>query len=183
MRQQTQQTRVAALLLLGASAAFAAPDAVPGSSPAVDTSLPPTQMLTQAKDYVSKMQDSLRTIVQLQELAKKQKDIIKLNCVNDKLLQVKGHLAVTDTAMSSLNEAVAKGDDDGRGHEYTRVTILYQKVLVLSTEAGNCIGEDLSYVGNTVVTVDIDPAIPVRDVTAFDVPVTDSTRPPVASSP
>lgn len=178
---RTQPTRIAAFVLLGASVAFAAPDAPP--APTVDTNLSPSAMLTQAKDYVSKMQDSLRTIVQLQELAKKQKDIIKLNCVNDKLLQVKGHLAVTDGAMSGLNEAVAKSDDDARSHEYTRVTILYQKVLVLSTEAGNCIGEDLSYVGSTVVTVDIDPAIPQRDVTAFDVPAVDTTRPPVASSP
>ncbi|MFM9469817.1 hypothetical protein ACKI1K_44555, partial [Streptomyces scabiei] len=91
-------------------------------------------------------------IVQLQELAKKQKDIIKLNCTNDKLLQVKGHLALTDQAMANLNEAMAKADDDARKHEFTRVTILYQKVLVLGTEAENCIGEDLSYVGATTVT-------------------------------
>src|SRR5262245_19896665 len=46
-------------------------------------------MVNQAQGYLRKMQDSLRRVVQLQEVARKQKDVIKLNCVNDKLLQVK----------------------------------------------------------------------------------------------
>jgi|SRR5579871_5022007 len=144
--------------------------------------LSPTETLTQAKEYVSKMQDTLRHVVQLQEVAKKQKDIIKLNCVNDKLVQVKGHLAVNDNAMASLNEAIAKGDDSGRQHEFTRVTILYQKVQVLGTEAENCIGEDLSYVGEARVDVEIDPSIPQTDVTDPGYPQLDTSRPPLASS-
>ena len=183
-------TRPAAALLLAASAAFAAPDLTvpppagsPGQVPTSSANLSPQETLTQAKDYVAKMQDGMRRIVQLQEMAKKQKDIIKLNCANDKLLQVKGHMAVTDQAMSNLNESIAKGDDDARKHEFTRVTILYQKVLVLGTEAENCIGEDLSYVGATTVTVEIDPSIPVTDVTAFDFPAVDTSRPPVLSAP
>ena len=35
------------------------------------------------------------------------KDVIKLNCVNDKLMQVKGHLAVTDQSFTALNTAAA----------------------------------------------------------------------------
>jgi hypothetical protein len=179
---RTAFPRSAALLVVAAATgALAAPDTA--APPAVRTNLSSTEALTQAKEYVSKMQDSLRRIVQLQEVAKKQKDVIKLNCVNDKLLQVKGHMAVTEQAMSGLNEAVAKSDEEGREHEYTRVTILYQKVLVLGTEAENCIGEDLSYVGETTVTVEIDPSIPQRDVTAFDLPAIDTTRVPVATSP
>ena len=37
----------------------------------------------------------------------------------------------------------------GRTHEFTRLTIINQKVLVLGAEAENCIGEDLSFVGAT----------------------------------
>jgi len=170
------------LFLLCASAAFAAPGIVPIQAPAGNT-LTPSETLAQSKDFINKMQDSVRRIAQLQELARKQKDIIKLNCTNDKMLQVKGHLTVGDQAMTSLQEAMAKNDDDARQHEYTRVTILYQKVLVLGTEAENCIGEDLSYVGSTNVTLDIDPSIPIADVTAFAVPTSAVERPPAASSP
>jgi len=180
-RRLTPPTSVAWLFALSATAAFAAPDQGPGDQPAA-SSLSAPETLAQAKDYQTKMQDNLRTIVQLQDVAKKQKDIIKLNCVNDKLVQVKGHLAVGDQALASLNEAVAKNDDGGRQQEYTKVTILFQKVLLLTTEAKNCVGEDLSYVGATSVTEEVPPYIPHQDVTAFPFPSLDTQRPPVASA-
>lgn len=177
----------ASVALSVGSFAFAAPDSASSQAgadalPDDASKLSPKATLDAAKNAQSRMQDTLTRIVQLQELAKKQKDIVKLNCVNDKLTQVKGHLAVSDSAVNSLNEAVAKSDDGGRQQEYTRVTILYQKVLVLGTEAENCIGEDLSYIGAVKVELVIDPTIPQADVTAFDFPSLDTTRPPVASA-
>ncbi len=163
-------------LALCATAALAAPDATP------DTNLSSSDMLSRAKDSVSKMQETVRDIAQLQEQAKKQKDVIKLNCVNDKMVQVKGHMAVADTAMGNLNEAMGKGDDDGRRHEYQRVSILFQKVLVLGTEARNCVGDDLSYVGGVQRSEEIDPSIPQKDFTAFPLPPVDTTRPPLATA-
>ncbi len=177
--------RVAPFVLLVGSGAFAAndKDGAQADLPfAKQANLSPQETLTQSKEYQTKMLDTQKRIVELQDVAKKQKDIIKLNCVNDKLLQVKGHLAVNDQAMTSLNEAIAKNDDGARQHEFTRVTILYQKVTVLGTEAENCIGEDLSYVGQSRVDIEIDPSIPQVDVTDPGYPQLDTTRPPLASS-
>jgi|SRR5579883_2007739 len=146
--------------------------------------LSPVAALAHAKDDVSKMQDVLRRIVQLQELAKKQKDIIKLNRINDKLIQVKGHIAVADQALSSMNEAVAKSDEAQTRHEGRRVDILLQKVLVLGAEAENAVGQELSYIGGTTTTVDIDPNVRPDDPTAFSPSflfVLDTSRPPLAS--
>jgi hypothetical protein len=178
--------RLAPLALLIGTGAFAANDKDGSQADlpfAKQANLSPQETLAQAKEYVTKMQDALRHVVELQEIAKKQKDIIKLNCVNDKLLQLKGHLAVNDQAMASLNEAIAKGDDSTRQHEFTRVTILSQKVQVLGTEAENCVGADLSYVGQARVDVEIDPSIPQADVTDPGFPQLDTSRPPLASSP
>lgn len=140
------------------------------------------ETLTQAKTYVGRMQEVLQHIVKLQEVAKKQKDIIKLNCVNDKLLQVRGHLAVADKAMSALNEAIARSDDAGRNHEYSRISILHQKATVIDTEANNCVGEEISVVGPPRVDVEIDPSIPIADVTDPGFPQLDYGRPPQASA-
>lgn len=177
------------IVVLSASAAFAAPDQGAGQGSDPESGEQPSAAnlsaqgtLTQAKDYQSKMQDSLRTVVQLQDMSKKQKDIIKLNCVNDKLIQLKGNIAVGDQALSSLNEAVAKNDDGGRVQEYTRITILYQKVLLLTTEAKNCVGEDLSYIGALSVKVTVDETVPQKDFTGFAFPAFDTERPPVASA-
>ena len=144
-------------------------------------SLTPEQTLSQSQKYMSKMRETQTNIQKLQDQARSKKHIIKLNCVSDKLVQVKGHLAVADQSFTALNTAAARGDDAGRKHEYTRMTILFEKVTVLGTEAENCIGEDASYIGSTKVDVDIDPNIPDDDPTQPQLPLPDVSRPPEAS--
>ncbi len=171
--------------LLGASAAFAfaAEDATDAGIDFRKTvTLTPQETLAQSKDYYKKMQDVQKRILSLQSKARHDKDVVKLNCVNDKLVQVKGHLVVTDQSMASMSSALARSDDAARQHEFTRLTILYQKVVTLGTEAEQCIGEDVSYVGATRVDVEIDPSIPPGDPTQPPVPLVPPVeRPPEAS--
>jgi hypothetical protein len=170
--------------LMGATVAFAAVGDT-SSDAGIDFRksivLTPQETVAQSKDYYKKMQETYRRIQQLQAKARKDKDMVKLNCVNDKVTQVKGHLTVSDQSMASLSVDIAKGDDQARQHEFTRMTILYQKIVTLGTEAEQCIGEDVSYVGATRVDVEIDPAIPPTDPTEPPLPVPDVQRPPEAS--
>ena len=146
------------LSLLSAGTALAQPAAPPATPPRavrrrarprdVDVSvkqranLSPQEMLGQGKDYFRVMNETLGHIQTLQETARRQKDIIKLNCVTDKLVQAKVNINIAEQAMTTLQESIARADEGGRTHEFTRLTIVNQKVLVLGTEAENCIGED-----------------------------------------
>jgi len=185
------------LSLLSAGTALAQPAAPPAAPPApaagapgpdVDVSvkqranLSPQEMLGQGKDYSRVMNETLGHIQGLQETARRQKDIIKLNCVTDKLVQAKVNINIAEQAMTTLQESIARADEGGRTHEFTRLTIVNQKVLVLGTEAENCIGEDLSFVGSTRVDVEGDPGIPTIDPTLPPTPTIDVTRPPPASN-
>ncbi|HZS38115.1 MAG TPA: hypothetical protein VFF06_14860 [Polyangia bacterium] len=170
-------TLVPIALALAGTAALAQD---PGDA-ALKRQLTGAEQVTQAHDYLTKMQDTQKRIIGLQDQAKKKKDVLKLNCVNDKLVLTKGHMAVADQSMTALNTAASRGDDGARSHEYTRLTILYQKVIVLGTEAENCIGEDVSYVGATKVDVDVDPSVPSDDPTEPKIPLPDPSRPPEAT--
>ena len=141
------------------------------------------EMLTQARTYQEGMGQVLKRIQSLQETARRQKDIIKLNCVADKLVQTKVNISIADQALIALQENVTRADEGGRTHEFTRLTIINQKVTVLGAEAENCIGEDLSFVGATRVDVDVDPSIPKDDPTQPGTPVTSVDRPPVDRPP
>src|SRR5437764_399764 len=122
----------AACAILGATATFAAVSDAP-SDAGIDfrkkITLTPQETVAQSKDYYKKMQETQRRIQQLETKAKKDKDMVKLNCVADKATQVKGHMTVSDQSMTTLAATIARGDDDARQHEFTRVTILYQKVV------------------------------------------------------
>jgi hypothetical protein len=152
-----------------------------GLGTGVGAVLTPDETLRQSMDYRTKMGETRERISRLGERAARDKDIVKLNCVNDKKTKVVGHLVVADQSLAALKGAIARSDEEERAHEFSRVTILYQKVIVLGTEAEGCIGEDVSYVGPTVQTLEIDPSVPEEDPTEAVIPLPDVTRPPPAS--
>jgi hypothetical protein len=139
------------------------------------------EMVTQSREYAKNMNEVLKRIQVLQDQAKREKDIIRLNCVTDKVVQVRVNISIAEQSMAALQEAVTRNDEGERTHEFTRLTIVNQKVLVLGAEAENCIGEDLSFVGATRVDVEIDPNIPQYDPTQPPAPGIDIERPGEAS--
>jgi len=157
----------------------AAPREVKGGA---DVTLSPPQMLERVRTMVPEMEKQ-RAIVagQLAE-AKKKKDVVKALCLDDKVKQMK---LATDTAKDrviDLTSAVSQNDGDRSKHEFTVIQVLRERVQTLIAEAQQCIGEETGFVGNTDVTVDIDPAIPDADPSDFpDDPLV--SEPPVLSSP
>jgi hypothetical protein len=145
------------------------------------STLSPQEMIRQSRDYRERMVQVLKRIEGLVEQAKKEKDIIRLNCLMDKLVQTRVNVNIAEQGIINLEDAVRRNDEGGALHEYTRVTIVNQKSQVLASEAEACVGEDLSFVGATRVDVDVDPGIrqddPMRP--GFDRPPFE--RPPVAS--
>ena len=71
------------------------------------------EMVSQAKDYFKAMNDVVKRIQLLQDQAKRQKDIIRLNCVTDKLVQAKVNVNIAEQSMSSLQDSIV----DGSGSE------------------------------------------------------------------
>jgi hypothetical protein len=147
-----------------------------------DVSLSPKEMLEKVRGFIPEM-DRHRAIVseQLTE-AKKKKDVVKALCLDDKVKQMK---LATDTAKDrvvDLASAASQNDPDRSKHEFTVIQVLRERVQTLVAEAQQCIGEETGFVGNTDVTVDIDPALPDADPSDFpeDTLVSD---PPVLSSP
>jgi hypothetical protein len=101
----------------------------------------------------------------------------------DKLNQVKVNGNMMDQALQSLQESVSRHDEGAQLHEYTRVTIINQKVQVLRTEADACVGAETNYVGPTKVVVESPPGLTanVDQPAAVAPPLTMIDRPVVAS--
>jgi hypothetical protein len=143
--------------------------------------LSPSEMATQVTEYKKRMEDVAKRVQVLIEEARKQKDIIRINCLTDKLVQVKANQNIADRSAQTMVDASARNDRDAAFHEYTRITIVNQNVQVLGGEAEACVGEDLSYVGQTRVDVDTE-GVPPGDPTQPSGPSgPEIIRPPSAS--
>jgi hypothetical protein len=161
---------VAAALSLGSGAALAqSPDApAPTEGLKVEAQeserLSDKEKLSRGEDAVSLMQKTLREVLQRVEEARKERDLVKLNCVNEKLTQVKALLRIAEQSYIALQEAVARAAEDGAQHEFAKIEIAKQRVTELRAESEQCIGQ-LAYVVDekTVVTVEIPEGLP--DVT------------------
>jgi len=116
-------------------------------------------MQAQTKAYLQAMEDALKHMVGLQEIARRTKDVIKLNCVNDKLVSEKQIINIADIANNNMKEAIARGDEEARYHEFGRITIANNQSQQLVAEAEVCIGQELTFLGATTVTVE-EPNVP-----------------------
>lgn len=84
------------------------------------------------------MQGHYRHVLQLQQTARKDKDVIKLNCVNDKLVQLKPQLNMADRLKGEL---AAQTDSQIRATTMTSMNELVESVRKLREEADQCVGE------------------------------------------
>jgi len=99
------------------------------------------EKIRRSAEAVAKMRGALKAVLVKLEEARNSKDVVKLNCVNEKLTQIKGLLRISEQSDIGLQEAVAKKESATAEHEYTKVSIAVVKVNQLSAEAEECIGQ------------------------------------------
>jgi hypothetical protein len=130
----------------------AAPDPAPVGDAVIEATLKVKltvpEMQAKIAELDKKSEEDQRHVVRLQIVARKDKDVIRLNCINDKLLQIKALRNLIEAAKDDFEGAVASASADEQQHQFTKVTISSENVRV---EANACAGEIVSYVGKTIV--------------------------------
>jgi hypothetical protein len=177
--------------LLGGGALYAqpgggTPEPAVTASGEVRADLGGPEMDKEAKRLLTALEAMHVRVLELQKSARTSKDVIKLNCVNEKLLAVKQLLNIAESSQNDLTEALSTGDRDQQQHSYGQVKLAFERGSVERDEAEGCIGEEIVFVGPTQVEVD-GPAIPDDPTVEFDDPFSSTTaisyEPPAYSTP
>ena len=130
------------------------------------TSLTPQEQLGESAKHVARMEQSAAGVRKMLEEARKQRDVVKTLCLNDKLSQIDVAIRSGRDRRTQLQAAVARNDGELSNHEFTILTVLRQRSEQLVAEANQCIGEEAAFVGDTRTNVTIDPSIP-QDETPY----------------
>ena len=117
-------------------------------------------MLTQARAALPAMDRAAAGVRRQLQAAREEKDVVKSLCLNDKLNQIDLATRTATDRMSGLEAAVAANDAERVKHQYTVILVLRDRVTTLVSEANQCIGEDVGFVGESNVTMEIDSDIP-----------------------
>jgi hypothetical protein len=184
-------TRWVLVGVVGVSGAWGIAWAQPGAAPAPadvevgaqrDVQLTPLQMVAEAEKYLPEMDKAAAGVKRSLQEARAQRDVVKVLCLTDKLSQIEIANRTSRDRMTSLRSAASEADGDRAKHEFTVLRVLRDRVRTLVAEANQCIGEETGFVGESRVTVDIDPDMPWDDPSDFPPDDFDS-NPPVLSSP
>jgi hypothetical protein len=166
----------------GAQTAPAAPPPPTETGAQRDVQLTPEQMLTEGELYLPEMERSATVVRRQLEQAREAGDVVKVLCLNDKLNQIDVATRSGRDRLTALRGSVGRKDSDRAKHEYTVIAVLRDRVRALLTEANQCIGEETGFVGESQITVEIDPGIPTEDPSDYpDDPFV--STPPTLSSP
>lgn len=121
-------------------------------------------MVDRASTDIDAMTGSRSQVLELLEKTREEeKDLLKLNCINEKLTAIKGFLKVSEQSFAKLQEASSR---ENAAHQFSLITIAGQKVQNLTVEAQSCAGEVLRYSGNTETKTEVDDF--VRDYDPFE---------------
>lgn len=142
-----------------------------------------SEKVEKASEYVAKMKAAMKAVLTRVEDARNEKDVVKLNCVNEKLTQVKGLLKVAEQADVALSEAVAR-KDEAADTEFQKITMARSKIEALRGEADQCIGQ-LAYVVDSETSVEVQQPdnLAGLDVTRRQPPPEPVVTPPVVRRP
>ena len=129
------------------------------SKPATQKGTSDADKLEASAEHIARMKTSLKQVLGRVEEARNEKDVVKLNCVNEKLTQIKALLKVAEQADIALHEAISNRDP-GAESEFAKIGIARTKVEGLRGESEQCIGQ-LAYVVDEKTTVEVQqPALP-----------------------
>ena len=121
--------------------------AKPASSalPAKQLKLSLPEMLARAETSEAQIKADMRHVLHLQAKARQEKDVIKLNCINDKLVQLKAQVNIFDSAHGSLKAEADGATLDDKASVFVEVATTADAVKTLRAEADICVGEPELY--------------------------------------
>lgn len=155
----------AALLAAGAAVAESGDSVIPDGLAELEqeAQLSGPQQSAWAQEQVGQMDQLAARIQGLLDQARRERDIIKITCLNDKLTQINVGIRSFRERMEQHAEAVRSSNAERRDHAYRLMVILAQRSRSLRLEAEGCVGETDVVFGRTRVDTEIDPAITPDD--------------------
>lgn len=177
-----------AIAILGGFTLVAAQGTDPVPAPATGSAAPapvavkltPAEMTASLPVTEQQISDAGRQIMHLKEIASKQKDVIKLTCLNDKLIQYKAQVNIWDAGKGTFQAAATDSD---RQTAYESLMKTAKDVQDLRDQANACVGEPELFKQEAGVEVS-HPPFP-DDPTATDPfePTVTDIEPPAYASP
>ena len=135
------------------------PDGSNAGAEAEVDQVPDEEKAKQASTAVARMKTILSKVIKYLSEARDENDVVKVNCLNEKLTAIKGLLNVAEKAEVKVADAVARRDTGDAAHEFDKVMVAKSKTEQMLSESEACVGELAVYSGDTDIQTEVDEDI------------------------
>lgn len=139
--------------LLFSGPAFAQETGVTGELERIATTSP-QEKIQYATNALVEMQTAVKSVTKLVEAARKEGDVEKLQCLNNRMTAIRALLQVSEAANTAMNTALESGQKDRADHEFRKIAVALDKTRQLVAEAERCTSEAASKSGDTIIRVE-----------------------------
>jgi len=143
-----------------------------------EVKLSPEEQVKEAESILAGLDMVGKNVRKQLEKAREDRDVVKALCLSDKLTQIDVAKKSASERLDALRQAVARQDPELSTHEYTILVVLKERGAQLAAEANQCIGVEAGFVGESAVTVDVDPNLPTQDPSEYPSDDTIISQPP-----
>ena len=156
--------------VLGSVDAYAADDGIRGElEQAAETT--PEEKVRFVERVLEEMQGAVRETGKLLESAEKSKDVVRMQCLNQKLTSIRALLAVSEQASGAMQNALVAAENQSADHEFRKIAVALSKVRQFNAEADACLGAvgtqpgaiEIEVEEGTVLAGDADDTEPMED--------------------
>jgi hypothetical protein len=137
--------------------------------------------LAQAEMILSRLDQAAGAVRRQLDTSRQGRDVVKSLCLSDKLSQIDVAGRSARERDAALQSAAQRSDIELANHEFAILTVLRQRTEQLGAEANQCIGEEVAFVGQTLVVMTEANVPGVDETTSF--PPTIANLPPLVTIP
>jgi hypothetical protein len=158
-----------------------------GNVPAVDVTvrneseMSGQQQIAWVGEQTSAAKGIGRRVQSMLDRARKEKDTLKITCLDDKLTQINVNLRGIEEREAALKVSVQGGDRATANQQFTILKIYFSRIRGLMAEAESCVGDVDVVLGEAETTVTVDDNITLEDPSSSPVEQVGVEQPPHAS--
>jgi hypothetical protein len=109
------------------------------------------EKLDYADTALGEIDDTLRSVNKMLEVARRDGDVDRVQCLTSRLTSVRALQVVTDGAVSSMKNAIESNLPDKADHEFRKVAVALGKTRMLAAEAQQCDSGSSVQPGETLI--------------------------------
>lgn len=169
-----------ASMLLALAVAFGAATV---AAQETDRGLSDKDKADEAQTIVTALKNTLAQVERKVEDARRDRDVLRLTCVNDRKTQIAELLKVSELSLEELKAAVKDRQTEAVDHEFNKIKITRQKIEQYKQEADQCIGLLAFYDNDKIQVIIVDSNTDSADmeVLSYYFPTATIVRPSPAS--